>query len=406
MRYYSNTYNWVKAGFAAFAVMIVVASLFVLNAFVDRLSDMETRRVSNWAEATRVIAKADENADLTLELKVINDNTDIPVILADSAGNFLDARNIDVPDDARERAEWTKATIRKFGQAREPIEIEMDDESHQYVYYDESMMVVGLRLFTIGALSIIFIFIVVLVLFLYSTWKSEQNAVWAGMSKETAHQLGTPISSLEAWMELFKLRDPSHGEYVGEMGKDVNRLKIIAERFSKIGSTPELNEESILPVVSNAVSYMRDRTSKRVDISLVSHIGEDYKMPLNVPLFEWVIENLCKNAVDSMGGKSGKIVVEVNADRDFCEIDVTDTGSGIPKYKWNTIFKSGYTTKKRGWGLGLSFAKRIIEEYHDGKIYVKDSEDGKGTTFAIVLFRNKKRRGVWLNRIFMKKIIK
>jgi signal transduction histidine kinase len=367
---------------------------------------METRRVGNWAEATRIIAKADTNADLTLELKVINDNTDIPVILADSAGNFLDARNVDVPDDEAERSKWTKATIRKFGNAREPIEIEMADESHQYVYYDESMMVVGLRYFTIGVLSIIFVFIIVLVLFLYSTWRSEQNAVWAGMSKETAHQLGTPISSLEAWMELFKLRDPSHGEYVDEMNKDVNRLKIIAERFSKIGSKPELAESKVLPVVSAAVSYMRDRTSKYVDISLVSHIDENYSMPINVPLFEWVIENLCKNAVDSMSGKSGKIVVDVRANRLFCEIDVTDTGSGIPKSKWSTIFKSGYTTKKRGWGLGLSFAKRIIEEYHDGKIYVKNSEEGKGTTFAVLLFKNQKRRGVWLNRIFMKKIIK
>ncbi|MBP5136131.1 MAG: hypothetical protein ILP23_02235, partial [Paludibacteraceae bacterium] len=186
MRYYSSKYNWVKAGFAAFAVMIVAASLFVLNAFVDSLSEMETRRVGNWAEATRIIAKADTNADLTLELKVINDNTDIPVILADSAGNFIDARNVDVPDDEAERSKWTKATIRKFGNAREPIEIEMADESHQYVYYDESMMVVGLRYFTIGVLSIIFIFIIVLVLFLYSTWRSEQIAVWAGMSKETA----------------------------------------------------------------------------------------------------------------------------------------------------------------------------------------------------------------------------
>ena len=226
------------------------------------------------------------------------------------------------------------------------------------------------------------------------------------MSKETAHQLGTPISSLEAWMELFKLRDPSHGEYVDEMNKDVNRLKIIAERFSKIGSKPELAESKVLPVVSAAVSYMRDRTSKYVDISLVSHIDENYSMPINVPLFEWVIENLCKNAVDSMSGKSGKIVVDVRANRLFCEIDVSDTGSGIPKSKWSTIFKSGYTTKKRGWGLGLSFAKRIIEEYHDGKIYVKNSEEGKGTTFAVLLFKNQKRRGMWLNRIFMKKIIK
>ena len=406
MRYYSSKYNWVKAGFVAFAVMIVAASLFVLNAFVDSLSEMETRRVGNWAEATRIIAKADTSADLTLELKVINDNTDIPVILADSAGNFIDARNVDVPDDEAERSRWTKATIRKFGNAREPIEIEMADESHQYVYYDESMMVVGLRYFTIGVLSFIFVFIIVLVLFLYSTWRSEQNAVWAGMSKETAHQLGTPISSLEAWMELFKLREPDHEEYIDEMSKDINRLKIIAERFSKIGSKPELSEAEILPVVSSAVSYMRKRTSKHVDISLVSQIDDHYKMPINVPLFEWVVENLCKNAVDSMNGKPGKIAVKISANRLFCEIDVTDTGSGIPKSKWSTIFKSGYTTKKRGWGLGLSFAKRIIEEYHDGKIYVKNSEDGKGTTFAILLFKNQKRRGVWLNRIFMKKIIK
>ena len=226
------------------------------------------------------------------------------------------------------------------------------------------------------------------------------------MSKETAHQLGTPISSLEAWMELFKLREPDHEEYIDEMSKDINRLKIIAERFSKIGSKPELSEAEILPVVSSAVSYMRKRTSKHVDISLVSQIDDHYKMSINVPLFEWVIENLCKNAVDSMSGKSGKIAVKISANRLFCEIDVTDTGSGIPKSKWSTIFKSGYTTKKRGWGLGLSFAKRIIEEYHDGKIYVKNSEDGKGTTFAILLFKNQKRRGVWLNRIFMKKIIK
>lgn len=382
MRYYSSKYNWVKAGFAAFAVMIVAASLFVLNAFVDSLSEMETRRVGNWAEATRIIAKADTNADLTLELKVINDNTDIPVILADSAGNFLDARNVDVPDDEAERSRWTKATIRKFGNAREPIEIEMADESHQYVYYDESMMVVGLRYFTIGVLSIIFVFIIVLVLFLYSTWRSEQNAVWAGMSKETAHQLGTPISSLEAWMELFKLRDPSHGEYVDEMNKDVNRLKIIAERFSKIGSKPELAESKVLPVVSAAVSYMRDRTSKHVDISLVSHIDENYSMPINVPLFEWVIENLCKNAVDAMEGK-GTITLTLTDGSDDVIIEVQDTGKGIKKKDMGNVFTPGFTTKQRGWGLGLSLARRIVEEYHKGRIYVKHSEVGKGTTFRI-----------------------
>lgn len=403
-RYYSGKYRWIKVGFVAVAILIILFALFMLRQFVNSMSEMERKRVDNWATATRLIGISDTDDDLTLELKVINDNTDIPVILADEKGNYIDGRNLNMPDDAEERHEWIKNKEKEWGRERAPIEIEMTDGSRQYVYYDESNLVFGMRIFTIGALSIIAIFTLILLLFLLNEWRARQNTVWVGFSKETAHQLGTPISSLSAWIELFKLRNPAKEDMVKEMEKDVDRLKIIAERFSKIGSKPKLETKAVQPIVEKAVSYMRGRVSKHIDIEMNSELSESFCLPINDALIEWVIENLCKNAVDSMSGRGGKIDIYM-MDRDgYCEIDISDTGCGIARSKRNMIFKSGYTTKSRGWGLGLSFARRIVEEYHNGKIYVKNSEEGRGTTFAIMLFASKEDKYRWSRKTMLMKI--
>ncbi|MDP4278215.1 MAG: HAMP domain-containing sensor histidine kinase, partial [Bacteroidota bacterium] len=262
------------------------------------------------------------------------------------------------------------------------IEIKINDDVSQFVYYDESSLLKKLTYFPFIQMMVMFIFLLVTIYALNTTRRAEQNRVWVGLSKETAHQLGTPISSLMAWVELLKLKDVDE-KLLAEISKDTQRLKTIAERFSKIGSDPDLVPVDACPILDNAITYMRNRSSKKITILFLPP-KEQIHVYLNVPLFEWVIENLCKNAIDAMNA-TGKITVKAFPEGKNLIIDVTDTGKGIPKSSFKTVFKPGFTTKQRGWGLGLSLAKRIIEENHDGKIFVKWSELGKGTTFRILL---------------------
>ena len=275
--------------------------------------------------------------------------------------------------------------LEEFKSGSNKIEIYIDEHTRQYLYYDDSILLKRLSYFPYIQLAVMLLFILIAYLALMSSKKAEQNKVWVGLSKETAHQLGTPISSLLAWLDLLELNGVDK-DLLNDMGKDVKRLSVIAERFSKIGSKPEMKFMYINEVLVNATDYMRRRISNKVQ--LMTHLPEE---PIGgmycLPLLEWVIENLCKNAIDAMDGE-GSIDVSLQAEKDKCYIDVRDTGKGIPRKRFKTVFNPGYTTKKRGWGLGLTLVKRIIEEYHEGRIYVKESEPGKGTTFRIELKRS------------------
>lgn len=357
------------------AVIIAVASLVVSNYLVRDLSREERQNMEVWAAAMRAFSTADENTDLNLALKVLEGNNTIPIVVKDRSGNVIDKRNITDSLDIHHLAAHSEY-IRIF--------LEEDTLNSDYidVCYDESIMLKRLATYPYVQLGVVFIFVVLAIFALLTSKKAEQNKVWVGLSKETAHQLGTPISSLMAWTEVLKETYPSD-ELLLEMEKDVKRLQLIAERFSKIGSVAEAKEASLSEVLDHVIDYMDRRTSSKVQI-IRKYPAEDVIVRINASLFEWVIENLCKNAVDAMEG-SGKICLQYEKVADKVILDVSDNGKGIRKKNLQTVFKPGFTTKSRGWGLGLSLAKRIVEEYHGGKIYVKSSEIGKGTTFRIEL---------------------
>lgn len=381
MRKIYQTNQLLKFIFIAIAVIIVVVSTIFTNRLAEKLSVEETKKVEIWAEATRQLLLADENTDVNFLLNIIEGNTTIPVIMTDEHDNMLSHRNISTPKNKEE--EFLISKISKFKKDRQPIVFKLDDDSQQFIYYDESSLLKQLHVFPYVQFGIIILFFIIVILAFSSTKRAEQNQVWVGLSKETAHQLGTPISSLLAWTELLKSRHEDD-KLLLDMEKDVKRLSIIAERFSKIGSKPDLKETELADALSNAVNYMKNRSSSKVSITLQYPENESIHVPLNVPLFEWVIENLCKNAIDAMNG-IGKIDLLVKTNEKEAVIDITDTGKGMERKFYKAIFTPGYTTKERGWGLGLSLAKRIIEEYHKGKIFVKQSEINVGTTFRIII---------------------
>lgn len=377
------------------ALLIIVTTIVLVHRFEQSMLKNEEGRIALWAESMMRLAEADEEEDVSFLLKIINSNDDIPVLLVDEAGRLVGgesgARNIQLPASSAEQESYVRKCVMQFSKIHSPIRIDVGD-GFQYVYYDESATLRNVRYFTFGILSVVSIFCLMLLFFFLSVRRSEQDDVWVGLSKETAHQLGTPISSLNGWVELMRMKHSEDEEMYGEMDKDIHRLQVITERFSKIGSRPELKPADIRNVVEAALGYMRQRASKGTEIGFISQCEEGLEIPLNVPLFEWVIENLCKNAMDVMGGRVGRIDVLMTEDDAHVTIDVTDTGIGIPKSKWDDVFKAGYTTKSRGWGLGLSLAKRIVNEYHKGRIFVKWSEEGCGTTFSIVLAKQENRK--------------
>ena len=369
------------------AVVIAVVSLSVSHILVDDLSKEERNKMEVWAQALHALSNADENTDLTLVLSVIRGNNTIPVIVMDAGGNVTDYRNVKV--NARNEADsmaYISALGHQMYRSGKYIKVDFGEASgksdYQLVCYDESNMLKRLSSYPYIQLGVVLIFVVVAIFALLSSKRAEQNKVWVGLSKETAHQLGTPISSLMAWVEVLKENYPDD-DLIPEMDKDVKRLELIADRFSKIGSLPEPVDCSMNEVLEHVVDYMGRRTSSRVLIKK-EFPGHDVVVKMSSSLFEWVIENLCKNAVDAMEG-SGTILIRLLDEPGKVVVEVHDTGKGIRKKDLKSVFTPGFTTKKRGWGLGLSLAKRIVEEYHKGKIFVKSSEVGRGTVFRIEL---------------------
>ncbi len=362
------------------AIFIAIASVFVSDMLIKDLAREEREKIEIWAEATRVLTSEDPSLNMNLILKIIQGNTSIPVMLCNDQDSVMNYKNIELPEKGAE--EYLRKKVEELKHKNQPIPIDMEDGTFQYLYYDDSINLKRLLVYPYAQLSVMAVFILLAFIALASTKRAEQNKVWVGLSKETAHQLGTPISSLIAWLEYLKLKDIAP-TLLTEMEKDVKRLEMIAERFSKIGSTPEPVPVDICQSINSAVEYMQTRISSKVKISIEAP-GHPVVVLMNNSLFSWVVENLCKNAVDAMEGQ-GSITFHIEEKGKNVRIDVTDTGKGILKSRFKTVFNPGYTTKKRGWGLGLSLVKRIVESYHGGKIFVKSSEIGKGTTFRIEL---------------------
>ncbi|MDE6438184.1 MAG: ATP-binding protein [Muribaculaceae bacterium] len=378
---------------------MVAFFLYVSNNIVNDLAVQERERMQIWADATKQLAdissapEGDSQAgDIEFLFSIIQRNHTIPVILTDDEGNILDHRNFDLPEPADSISQFslspanTQFLLDKLQDLRERanvIHIIISPDNFQHLYYDDSRLLKRLSLYPYIQLLVMLAFILVVYFAVTTSKRAEQNKVWVGLSKETAHQLGTPISSLMAWMELLREMgvDP---EMVREMDKDVSRLSTIASRFSKIGSQPQMEVEDLNSVIDRAASYMSTRISSRITLT-VSPAPDPLRVRLSAPLLEWVMENLIKNAVDAMEG-SGSITIHTLRRPDGrAEVNVTDTGKGIARKNHKTVFNPGYTTKKRGWGLGLTLAKRIIEQYHLGRIFVSRSEPGAGTTFTILL---------------------
>jgi signal transduction histidine kinase len=367
------------------AVGIGIASFFYTNWLVKKMAFEERKNVELWAEATQKLASYDINSteDITFLNDIIVRNTSIPLIITDSLNNILDAKNIDYTEETRDKILYKE--LRKMKAQNPPILIYVSESETQYLYYRDSALLENLKYYPLVQFAVVFLFILVAYLAFSSSRNAEQNQVWVGMSKETAHQLGTPISSLMAWVELLKMQNIDEN-LIREFEKDTQRLEKITERFSKIGSVPELLLTDVAESIRSTVSYLKTRSSNKVKFILDFDESARYEAPLNAALFSWVIENLCKNAIDAMNN-SGVIQISLVEKGNQLMIDVADNGKGIAKAYHKSVFQPGFTTKKRGWGLGLSLARRIVENYHKGKIFIKQSEVNKGTTFRIVLHK-------------------
>ena len=387
---FSSFRRRLNAAFLAVSLVLVAFFLHISNNLVDDLADQERERMEIWANATKALTSA-QSSDIDFYLSIIKNNNNIPVLLVDDNDNILMSRNFKMPEpvdsltpdllsDAN-RAFLAKR-LKALKKTNNHIPIKIDGATTQHIYYEDSTLLTSMSYLPRIQIAVMIIFVIIVYLAVMSTKKAEQNKVWVGLSKETAHQLGTPISSLMAWVQMLEASGVDK-EIVEDMDKDVNRLSMIADRFSKIGSKPEMKLEPVCESVRQGLDYMRARISTSVALS-VNLPDDDRNVMLCRPLFAWVIENLCKNAVDAMQGK-GSLNVTAGYDHRTAFIEVTDTGKGIARKNFKTVFSPGFTTKKRGWGLGLTLAKRIIEEYHGGRIFVKWSEIGAGTTFRIEL---------------------
>jgi K+-sensing histidine kinase KdpD len=412
MNIYSNKQRW-KLVLSLLAIIISVASLFITSRLVKELKNEERKKIETWAQATKQLVSASRQGDFSLAIKVVSENKNIPVILVDECDSILETRNIKfftkndslilndykkIKDQAIKNSNdsliitkvkklqnkyrtFLRSALKEMRDGEDkPIEINFIGDK-QWIYYSDSELLNNLRYYPIYQLFFITIFILIGYMVFSSARKSEQNQVWAGMAKETAHQIATPLSSLMAWIELIKSQD--NNDMVFEMKKDLNRLETIADRFSKIGSKPKLERYDIVEIIYKSVKYLKSRLSENTEF-LVQKIETPLFAKVNKTLLEWVIENICKNAVDAMQGK-GKINISFIERKNEVEIIIKDTGKGIDRMMFNDVFKPGVTTKTRGWGLGLSLSKRIIKDYHKGKIYILESTIKEGTSFAISL---------------------
>ena len=376
---YTRKETW-KFWLLIFAIIIGISSLFVTNSLVKSLAYEEKKKIEIWAYATNQMVNISDDGNFSLAIKVMESNENIPIILADENDSILNYRNLNPIKEITD--EYLQKQLAIMKEQNEPIEVQVFKDYKQLLYYKDSILLTRLKYYPMFQLGLITLFMFIAYLAFSSARKAEQNQVWAGMAKETAHQLGTPLSSLMAWVELLKSKEETK-DMVLEMEKDVARLETITDRFSKIGSKPTLEDENIVQVVLEATNYLKSRLPEKVSIEL--HFEkQSLIVPVSVVLFNWVIENICKNAVDAMKGE-GLIKIEMEEDERYVRIQINDTGKGIKPELINSIFKPGVTSKKRGWGLGLSLSKRIIEEYHKGKIFVKNSVEGEGTTFSVLL---------------------
>ena len=379
MDIYTRKRTW-KFWLLVFAIIIGISSLFVTNSLVESLSYEEKKKIEIWAYATNQMVNISDDGNFSLAIKVMESNENIPIILADENDSILNYRNLNPLNEITD--EYLQKQLAIMKEQNEPIEIQVYEDYKQLLYYKDSILLTRLRYYPMFQLGLITLFMFIAYLAFSSARKAEQNQVWAGMAKETAHQLGTPLSSLLAWVELLKSKEETQ-YMVLEMEKDVARLETITDRFSKIGSQPTLEEVNIVQVVEEAIQYLKSRLPEKVSLEL-NYEKSTITIPVSVVLLNWVIENICKNAVDAMKGE-GLIQIQIQEQQNHVSIHIIDSGQGIPVDLISSIFKPGVTSKKRGWGLGLSLSQRIIEQYHKGKIYVQSSVEGEGTTFGISL---------------------
>lgn len=363
------------------AVVIIVTTIWFVNSLTEKIQQEESKKVATWVEAYRELLQSPADANLNLVGEIITTNTTIPMIWTDDHGKIIDSRNFD-SSRILSQSDYLEEQLASFKKQHPPFIMAIDANSNSYIYYGDSLILKQIRYYPYIQLLVVALFIGIVLFALSSTNRATQNLVWVGMAKETAHQLGTPLSSMEAWLEILKEKEENE-PLANELAKDVSRLKLISDRFSKIGSVPNLEECNLVAQIDNMVAYIRKRAPQKVTLSLQSAEQEVSAM-ISPPLFDWVVENLLKNALDAMEGK-GSITVVIENHPAHITVDVTDTGKGIPKAFHDKIFHPGFSTKKRGWGLGLSLAKRIIQDYHKGRLSVKWSEVNKGTTFRIWL---------------------
>lgn len=374
--------NW-RTALAIVAILIVSGTIIYSQYLARKIAKDERQKVHQWITASQYILTSSADADLRIATMIVTENISIPIIETNERDSITNHINLDSTKALNPA--FVEKKLKQFKAQNKAIEWpdpNNPDKKNLY-YYGNSKLLNEVRYYPIIQLFIVTLFILVIIISIRSSYRSTQNQVWAGMAKETAHQLGTPVSSLEGWVEM--LREKSGNEQiVQELAKDVDRLRLVSDRFGKIGSTPHLEEMNLVTQVRNMVDYMKKRATGKIGFSVDTHGKDEIISKVSAPLFDWVIENLLKNALDAMEGK-GRITVDITEDNKSVNIDVSDTGKGISKQNINKVFKPGFTTKKRGWGLGLSLSRRIIKQYHKGQIFVKQSEPGKGTTFRIVL---------------------
>ena len=375
--------NW-RIGLALIAVAIVTGTVFYSNFLAKKIANEEREKLSQWIEANKFIGNAPDNVDLTLASQIQQQNADIPIIQTNERDSIIDSRNLDSTAMA-ESPGYLQRKLKEFKSAHPPVELVLSKKPYiaDKYYYGDSALLKQVRYYPLIQLLVVALFIFITLFAITTRNKSTQNQVWAGMAKETAHQLGTPISSLQGWVEMLKEKKES-AVIAADMEKDINRLKLISDRFGKIGSSPQLEEKNVVSQIEDMITYIKRRSTDKVNFEIRTAGSTPVVAKISGPLFDWVIENLLKNALDAMVGK-GSIVIKIKNEPSHVTIDVIDTGKGISTKNLVKVFKPGFTTKKRGWGLGLSLSKRIIHQYHKGQLFVKSSEVNKGTTFRIIL---------------------
>ncbi|HEX6335105.1 MAG TPA: HAMP domain-containing sensor histidine kinase [Flavisolibacter sp.] len=380
---FQQVFNW-RILLALIAILIVSGTIWYSSYLAEKIEKEERQKVEEWVEATSLLASPSYTGDTRLNLKIIQNNDDIPIIVTTEKDSILESINLD-PEKILNDENYLQKTLEEFKSQNRPIvwTDPFDPSRTNRYYFGHTRLLAEVRYYPLIQLFIVGLFILITVLSLRSSYRSAQNQVWAGMAKETAHQLGTPVSSLEGWVEILKETHPTEN-FVPEIEKDVSRLRLVSDRFGKIGSTPQLEVRNIIEQVENMVEYIRKRAGGKVTFYVDTHGRTQLPVRISAPLFDWVMENLLKNALDAMEGR-GSIHIDILDEEQQVIIDVTDTGKGISKQNIGRVFRPGFTTKRRGWGLGLSLSKRIVEQYHKGTLSVKQSEPGKGTTFRIVL---------------------